>query len=357
MPPDVLPRAAVLPLLEGLRRDASSQRARLADLRESVAALAERAATAQVPWRTLELLFGGLARVADVHEMTLAGLRALVADPASADSTATWLRRLHAEHEEEMALLALTEPTQETLAAPAPAAGALLELLEALSVWEAHQRILRLREQTQLVPSLLAMARDVGPDAPSSTLAVRRLDTLSTHGRRTQLDVFCPAERRSVGVEWCRGCPLVRHVGAERVECVPGVPARAPPGAAQRRLGDDAPVADAMAPHHLRVLPDVTAGAIADTLDRPPLATAVVDPGGRLLGIVATADVAQSPPDRIAQDLGRRGLVVPETASVAEAVDHMVHGHVRWLAVTDDEERVVGLLTDVDALRWIAQRR
>ncbi len=82
MCPDALPRPAVLRLLDGVLKEARHQRLGLARLRESIAALAEVATAPDVPWRTLQLLFEHLGRVAGSLGMTLAGARALVAHPA-----------------------------------------------------------------------------------------------------------------------------------------------------------------------------------------------------------------------------------------------------------------------------------
>jgi CBS domain-containing protein len=55
-------------------------------------------------------------------------------------------------------------------------------------------------------------------------------------------------------------------------------------------------------------------------------------------------------------DLVRRVAPIHEGAPLAEAVERMVHERARALPVVDDRGRVVGLLTDLDALHWVARR-
>ena len=48
---------------------------------------------------------------------------------------------------------------------------------------------------------------------------------------------------------------------------------------------------------------------------------------------------------------------IPETATVADAVDRLVRTHSRSVAVVDADSHAIGVLTDIDLLRWFARHR
>jgi CBS domain-containing protein len=83
----------------------------------------------------------------------------------------------------------------------------------------------------------------------------------------------------------------------------------------------------------------------------------VVDDEGRSVGLVYVADASQAVPSAQAERIARRTAAVHEAAPLAHALDRMVRERARALPVTGDDDRAVALLTDVDALQWIARSR
>jgi CBS domain-containing protein len=91
----------------------------------------------------------------------------------------------------------------------------------------------------------------------------------------------------------------------------------------------------------------------------------VVDPDGRLVGIVTKTDVVQelgepSPPKpRLRKDalvselMQRQVLTVTEDTTIARASELMAHYRVHALPVVVHKDRLVGLLTSLDVLGWV----
>ncbi len=84
-----------------------------------------------------------------------------------------------------------------------------------------------------------------------------------------------------------------------------------------------------------------------------PHLAVVADELGHPLGTIDAGDLAASL--AAAADAARPVRPVHESAPLRVAVERMVHERARALPVVDDAGRVVGLLTDLDALRWVAR--
>jgi CBS domain-containing protein len=132
-------------------------------------------------------------------------------------------------------------------------------------------------------------------------------------------------------------------------------PARAPTG---KRLGDDVCVGEAMGERHVSVEPGVAARALAEALRvEPVLAALVVDESDRLIGAIERGRAMLANGRDSAMLLGESSPFVAESASLAEAIERLVTMHLRFLPVVDARGRVVGLLSDLDTLRWVATFR
>jgi CBS domain-containing protein len=102
----------------------------------------------------------------------------------------------------------------------------------------------------------------------------------------------------------------------------------------------------------------ITATVVASAL-RPKKnewVAVVVDDDGKPVGVLHAADALGAPSSVRAERIARRVAPVRESAPLAHAVDRMVREHARALPVTDEAGRVVGLLTDLDLLAWVARR-
>ncbi len=153
-------------------------------------------------------------------------------------------------------------------------------------------------------------------------------------------------------------CPRLSRAVDDVIECTPPASERSALDSLVARLGGDACVGDAMGSRAIAVHADVAAGAVARVLEENGAVVAiVVDRDGRLLGLVDAAEVT-----RAVTEGGRAGQFarwvgpVHEAAPLDLAVDRMVRERARALPVVDDGGCVVALLTDLDALRWVARR-
>jgi CBS domain-containing protein len=169
--------------------------------------------------------------------------------------------------------------------------------------------------------------------------------------------VFCPEQRRSVDVAACGRCSRLSRVMPEAVECLPSIRSAPSDYRVVARIGGDVCIAEAMSHDAVCIGADALAKRVACALERAGAPVAlVVDGAGRLLGLVEAADAAESHRPVTARHLARRINSVSESAPLAHAVDRMVHERARALPVVDDVGNVVGILTDLDALRWVAGR-
>jgi CBS-domain-containing membrane protein len=82
----------------------------------------------------------------------------------------------------------------------------------------------------------------------------------------------------------------------------------------------------------------------------------VVDDDRHFVGLVDAAEAACALESIPAGQLARWVRPVHEATPLDQAVDRMVRERARALPVVDDGGRVVALLTDLDALRWVARR-
>jgi CBS domain-containing protein len=190
--------------------------------------------------------------------------------------------------------------------------------------------------------------------APLVRLRVRLLRCVGDHGQGNVLStVFCPERARSTNLDACRSCRRLTAATEDAIECAPVLFDR--DQLVVTRLGADASVGDAMGIFAVSIHADLIAGAVALCLDEAGTSVAiVVDDAWRLVGLVDAADAAHAVESVPVRDLARRIAPVHEAASLDLAVDRMVRERARALPVVDDEGCVVALLTDLDALRWVA---
>jgi CBS domain-containing protein len=186
------------------------------------------------------------------------------------------------------------------------------------------------------------------------TLPVHERDLLTADGRQRELSVFCPAQRASVELEGCRYCAFARRVSEVSVECAPKVAPREssrPP----TRIGESAAVGEAMGGHYVSVGPQVPAGVVVDALEaRHAQAAVIVDDNDHLVGTVRRDGALTVQAGLVPGALARDTPYIDESASLADAIACMVKTHMRFLPVVGAQGRVVGLLADTDALRWVA---
>jgi CBS domain-containing protein len=189
-------------------------------------------------------------------------------------------------------------------------------------------------------------------------LPVRSVDILERNGRTVRLRVFCPSRYRSVDSSTCTVCPFVQTFSVIAVTCAPpGVSAEA--GATRDKplfLGPEAlalrtPVGSVCALRSVAVRDDVSPAHARSVLDRYPFAV-VLTPDDRVRGILSEAEPSDA---RSLGEIDGRTPILPEYAPLIEAIELMLRGHVRLVPVVDEKRRFLGLVADLDVLRWAAR--
>jgi CBS domain-containing protein len=185
-------------------------------------------------------------------------------------------------------------------------------------------------------------------DDGSVRLGIRRRVVVG-HDHRVALTVFCPRQLRSMHVDVCRRCP--RGVAMDEngsVICVPGVDP----------LRGEVFVGAAMG----RASMGIEAGIAVGQLTRQPesgtwIAVVVLDADHRPLGLIDREQLTSAQPGTMAGDLARPVAPVLESAPVMSVVHRMVQTRARALPVVDASLSTVGVVTDIDALRWVTASR
>jgi len=189
-------------------------------------------------------------------------------------------------------------------------------------------------------------------------LSIRTLRMLGTGGEcRDAPNVFCPRHLRTKTLDTCLACPRLVRSDAYSIECVAGNSELRTGEPFDVRLGADVCVGDAMAPATVCVPAAVMATVVARSLkEQGSTFAVVVDPPDRFVGLVDLDAVTLARQGVRVGDLARKVRPVREAAPLAHAVERMVHERARALPVVDDEGFLVALVSDIDALRWVARR-
>ncbi len=214
-------------------------------------------------------------------------------------------------------------------------------------------------------------------EAPAQPIPVRRRLTLLRDGSTTTAElVFCHALRRTVPPSRCAGCGFakaIHHEGPGRsgiVECVrctvPAAEAREAPGAETRGAASVTQIATALSVGLCLVRPVVCVARDAPLeismraleLESSAYGVAVVDEDGRLVGALPRARAAlallRSPGGAVSDHLAGDWGIVHEDDSLSEAFAKMTARHARELTVVGEGRVVVGVLRDIDALRFVS---
>ena len=158
-------------------------------------------------------------------------------------------------------------------------------------------------------------------------------------------------------LQLCMQCPRLSRAVDEAIECTPPPSERCSRDALVARLGQDARVGDAMGSRAVALHADVAVEIVGRVLEENgALVAVVVDRDGRLVGLLDAAETVRAAVNVRAGKLARWIGPVHEAAPLDHAVDRMVRERARALPVVDDGGCVVALLTDLDALRWVARR-
>jgi CBS domain-containing protein len=189
-------------------------------------------------------------------------------------------------------------------------------------------------------------------------LSVRRLRLLDADGNCNDTpNVFCPRHRRTTSLTTCLACTRLLLATDDSIECATVRAESLAYDAFDPRLGGDVCVGDVAGHATVCVLADVSAAVLARSLKEEGSAFAVVvEAPARFVGLVDLESAAFAGDGVSVRQLARRVHPVREAAPLAFAVERMVHERARALPVVDEEGFLVALLSDIDALRWVAGR-
>jgi CBS domain-containing protein len=206
----------------------------------------------------------------------------------------------------------------------------------------------------------------------------RRLKFLRDGSTRTAELVFCEAQGESVPVSRCASCPFSGSVAwdlvgpSTMVECcrfslpiARGGSEPLPSG--ERSLGPGAVEVAATLPVGLSIVRSfvcvahdapLSVGMRALATESGAYGVAVVDENDRFVGMlgraVATLALLHSERDRVADHATAQGCSVHERESLGDAFTAMTARRARELTVVSEDGVLVGVLRDIDALRFVS---
>jgi hypothetical protein len=183
-----------------------------------------------------------------------------------------------------------------------------------------------------------------------ATLPVRSLEIIGEERTRVRLHVFCSRRGVSTDVDVCQSCQHFESQGPDGVTCESSAPwsAIATVGKSGLFIGA-APLIQAVSAGNILGRRTVAVRG----LSRELLTDARLDG----TPIVVVVDEHDRPVATIVRGEAREARSILESASAYEALEPMVHHHVRCVSLVDVSGRLVGLLTDLDVLRWVAELR
>jgi CBS domain-containing protein len=201
--------------------------------------------------------------------------------------------------------------------------------------------------------------------------------------RGLALRVFCSRRAESVPIEECEACPSCVDIAADADGVSGLVRCRPPRGRAALSVtsgltngdtpGNATPVGTVLQGGVLCIGKDAEVSALLALLaERGLPGLFVVDDDGQLVGLVRDANLlavrrANSTPALSsgleAPDVSRvdgvmsTAMSVGEEASLRRALLRMASAHLREIPIVTREGQLVGVLRDIDGLRWLAAER
>jgi CBS domain-containing protein len=219
----------------------------------------------------------------------------------------------------------------------------------------------------------------------TEVLPIQTHEIIGTGGARARaLRVFCPSRTQSVDLETCMRCPHLESVSevpearGACIACTPPTTPAAKPSVGRAlessfaHLAATSLVGGIVGSHVTCVEPDVSMVWIDEEFGRRGVQLfPVVEPSRRLLGFVWRGDLLRprwqlalsDPRDSLragalaVEVMDKRVFSVRESDRVTEVVRVMTVDRARTVAVLAEDDTVVGLVSDLDLLRWFAATR
>ncbi len=213
----------------------------------------------------------------------------------------------------------------------------------------------------------------VGPVSlhPLDPARRERLTFFAEDGWIREVTFYCPHRDRALTVEECLACRHCRGNGAQptmHAGCADPMARRysgeellrAP---RPRSLADRTPLWQVMRPCVVCVGADLPLDALFSVLVGFSLrAVPVVDSAGRPVGVVSRSDLVEhmvdgegAAPRTVGEVMMCVGFTLSEDASLSHAAALMAYEGVHRIPVVSFEGKVVGLVTSMDVVRWLAQ--
>jgi CBS domain-containing protein len=188
-------------------------------------------------------------------------------------------------------------------------------------------------------------------------------------------EVYCPHRDRSLAIGECEKCDDYGGSGLDGATHKPYVECRrltiesARSLRAARRaflerstdgahsLGDHIKVTAIMTSDVLCVREDLGLEELRDLLARRHVSGApVVNAKGEPIGMISTADLLLAPHrGTVEHVMTHLMFTLPDTATVSQAAALMALKNIHRLPIVSDDGKVVGLVSSLDVLRWLAQ--
>jgi CBS domain-containing protein len=188
-------------------------------------------------------------------------------------------------------------------------------------------------------------------------------------------EVYCPHRDRSLAVGECEKCTDYVGTGVDAssgkpyVECKRLTVESARSLRAARRaflerkgsdpvsLADRVKVTAIMTSDVLCVRENLELDELRDLFARRGVSgMPVVNSHGEPLGMVSTADLVQAPHrGKVEQVMTHLTFSLPDTATVSQAAALMALEHIHRVPITSEDGKVIGLVSSLDVLRWLAQ--
>ena len=191
--------------------------------------------------------------------------------------------------------------------------------------------------------------------APPRHLEVRIVEIITGRNRAITLSsVRCPARSRSAAVEECAHCGNSAGVAQDVLCRGEWLCCRSP--SAGEGSGEGPAVRAAMPRAAIAVRPGLSGASAAAALRaRGHAGAPVVDGEGRPIGWVAEADLLRARPGaKVADAMVRTALSVAETAPLSRAAALLAAQRLECIPVVSADGVVVGVLSALDVLAWLA---
>lgn len=199
-------------------------------------------------------------------------------------------------------------------------------------------------------------------------LPVRSRETIEPGLPPSTVDtVHCPRRDAAATVKECLLCPaciqLARTEQGPHVICEIDAAESISPAPPRRRAhrpsqSDRTPLSAVMSGNTVCVSPDLAVRELVTLLvDRGFSGAPVVDSEGKPIGVVSRSDLMDDRRDGLVRDIMMPiAFTLPESASLSHAAALMAYENIHRVPVIGTDASVVGIVTSMDIVRWVAEQ-